>query len=205
LSWIKLDDKFWRNPKQLRMSDEAHRVYVNVLSYCGDVPEPTGFMLTEEARGLVRSMGKTHRVIDELLSLNAWESVPDGYLIHDFADYVAPKSTERVRRHRELRRAGVDPETQVKRFSNSSETQMERVGNVSGALQERFSNVSSHARAHPVPEPVPEPGPDTGISSYNQTAPNPPSSGWCPYCHTSSGYHELGCTRPTKTGVSNAL
>jgi hypothetical protein len=37
MSWVKLDDGFHRNQKQLRMSDAAFRLYVCALSYCHDV------------------------------------------------------------------------------------------------------------------------------------------------------------------------
>jgi hypothetical protein len=104
MTWVKLDDKFHRNEKQLRMSDAAHRVYVNALSYCGDTPQPTGFLSEKEARNFVRGMGKSLRTIEELVGLNAWERVAGGYLIHDFEKYLPKTSTERVQRFRNERR-----------------------------------------------------------------------------------------------------
>jgi hypothetical protein len=104
MTWVKLDDKFHRNEKQLRMSDAAHRVYVNALSYCGDTPQPTGFLAEREARNFMRGMGKSLRTIEELVGLNAWERVAGGYLIHDFEKYLPKTSTERVQRFRNERR-----------------------------------------------------------------------------------------------------
>jgi hypothetical protein len=104
MTWVKLDDKFHRNEKQLRMSDAAFRVYVCSLSYCGDTPQPTGFLSEKEARNLVRGMGKFHRTIEELVELRAWERVKDGYLIHHFEEYLPKTSTERVKRFRNERR-----------------------------------------------------------------------------------------------------
>lgn len=106
MSWVKLDDSFHRNDKQLQMSDGAFRVYVCAMSWCAQATEPTGYLTTAQARALVASLGKKPAVIAELVKLNAWEEAEGGYLIHDYEKYLEKGSVERVRRFRERMRAG---------------------------------------------------------------------------------------------------
>lgn len=151
MTWVKLDDKFHRNPKITAMSDAAHRIYVDALSYAGDTADPTGFLGSKEAVNLVRSRGKHVSVIAELLKLSAWEEVPGGYLIHDFEKYLPQKSTERVRAWRDRKRqeaAATQP------LRNSGETVSPAPA---ATVAKQLQNRSPHARAHPdpVPDPVP--------------------------------------------------
>jgi len=161
MTWIKLDDKFHRNAKVLAMSDAAHRVYVDALSYCGDVEEPNGYLSEEQARSFLKSRGKPTKVISELVELNAWEAVQGGYLIHDFEKYLPKTSTARVQAWREKKRREAVTETPLQHTRNVSETRR---------------NSSTHARArattglettstsggNPIPNPFPNPEPDHG-------------------------------------------
>jgi hypothetical protein len=108
MPWCRLDESFYRNDKQLRMSDAAFRVYVCALSYCAHTRDPNGYLSEEQAKSLIRSLRKRPVVIEELVKLNAWERTAEGYLIHDFELYLPRSSVERVRRWREdKRRAGL--------------------------------------------------------------------------------------------------
>jgi hypothetical protein len=108
MPWCRLDESFYRNDKQLRMSDAAFRVYVCALSYCAHTRDPNGYLSEEQAKSLIRSLRKRPAVIEELVKLNAWEQTAEGYLIHDFELYLPKSSVERVRRWREgKRRAGL--------------------------------------------------------------------------------------------------
>lgn len=115
MSWARLDDGFHRNPKQLRMTDAAFRLYVCALSYCAEPREPTGYISAEQADALRRALRKWPRVITELLELNAWEPADGGYLIHDYDEYVERGSRDRVRKHRALKRHGNVTETSLAR------------------------------------------------------------------------------------------
>jgi hypothetical protein len=146
VSWVKLDDSFHRNDKQLQMSDAAFRVYVCAMSYCAQIPEPTGHLTTAQARALAAGLGKRPAVIAELVRLNAWEVVEDGYLIHDYEEYLERGSRDRVRAFRARKRAG----------------------NVTGNGPETAGDVTVTPLArdgYPVPEPVPVPG-TTGLRPY---------------------------------------
>lgn len=164
MTWVKWDDKAHRNPKLLAMSDAAHRIYTDALSYCGDTPDPTGFLGIQEALTFVRGRGKPASVIAELVQLNAWEKVADGYLVHDFEVYLPKKSTDRVRAFRERKRAQAEQNgTGPQRPSNGHET-------VSIPLRETGGNSSPHARAHP--DPVPDPVPVTPKAPSKSPSPS---------------------------------
>ncbi len=105
MTWMRLDDQFHRNPKALKMSDAAHRIYVDTLSYCSDTKVLTGFLSGPEAEAFVRGRRKPLTVIRELVQLGAWEAGADGYLIHDFEDYVPPRSKQSVLDWRATKRA----------------------------------------------------------------------------------------------------
>lgn len=137
MTWIKQDDKLYRNPKARESSDAAFKVWVLSWSYCGDMPDPTGFMTTAEAEGFVRSLKKPISIFRELVDRHMWDEVEGGYMVHEFEQGLPKLSTPRVQKFRELKR---------KR-------------NVSVTGGETFQNVSPPARAVPEPEPVPEPVP----------------------------------------------
>lgn len=132
------------------MSDAAFRVFTCALSYCAQVPEPTGHMTKAQVRALVSSLGKRQTVIAELVRLNAWEAVYDGYLIHDYDEYLERGSRDRVRAFRERKRAG-------NVTGNGPVTAPDVTGNESVT-----ESNASHVRApdgYPVPEPIPVPVP----------------------------------------------
>lgn len=154
LPWQRLDDAFYRNPKQLRLSDGAFRLYVCSLSYCADAKEPTGYMTAEQALGLARSLKKNSKTIQELLENFFWETTSGGYLIHDFEEYVEKGSRDRVRAWRDRKRAEAQANRNV-------------TGNQSATLPR------GRARA---PVPVPEPVPVVGDEVTSPSEPtNPPA------------------------------
>lgn len=137
--WIKLDDKFWRNPKMRRLSHAARGVFCDCLSYCGDVAadQLTGFLSRQES--LDRATGNK-RLVDEMVEVGCLEIVNGGYLIHDFPDYLPKTSRERTQRWRENKR-------------------LERHGDVTEASQPRHGDSESSRARDGKPEPEPEPEP----------------------------------------------
>jgi hypothetical protein len=98
MSWVKLDDGFYDNPKILRVGLAAAGLYAAALSYAarkltdGFLPEAAVFMLTsgEEDGGLLLST--------YLVEQGLWTVVPGGYQIHDFLDYNPPAAKIRAER-----------------------------------------------------------------------------------------------------------
>lgn len=146
MSWVKLDDGFHRNDKQMRMSHVAFRLYVCALSYCAQEREPTGYLTEQQATGLRRSYGIALKAIEELIQLNAWEPVNGGYLIHDYDEYVERGSRDRTRQWRERKRHG--------------DVTVTKAGDVTPASLARDG--------YPVPKPVPvDKTPDTKSGRYS--------------------------------------
>ena len=135
MTWVRLDDKFWRNPKMRKLSHAARGVFADMLSFCGDTAEPTGFLTYRQACDL--ATGSKH-LVAALAENGNLEDVNGGYLIHDFEHYLPKTSTERVRAWREKKRSE----------------------DVSETFQKRSRNVSPLARARRVPDPVPDPEPE---------------------------------------------
>ena len=143
MTWVRLDDKFHRNPKALQMSDAAHRIYVDAMSYCSDCEHPIGFLSQPEAVAFVRGRGKPMSVVAELVRLGAWEQGPDGYLIHDYEKYVPPRNQAAVVEWRTNKRAEWD-----------------LIGNQSASNRQSIDSEVALTPGYPVP--VPEPVPVTG-------------------------------------------
>jgi hypothetical protein len=136
MTWVKLDDHFDENDKQLRASDAAVRVWVCSMAWCARQKEPVGFMTKAQATMFVRGLGKKAAVIGELLDLNAWEEVGDGYLVHDFDVYLPKSSTARVRAWRAAKRAGQTPDPEP--------TDPNSRGALSNADVTRYNGVAQH-------------------------------------------------------------
>ena len=81
MPWVKLDDRFWGNPKVLIIGNEAAGAYARMLSFCGDhltdgrVPEETArFIAKPKTLGVLEEYGFIHR--------NG-----TGYLIPDYLEF----------------------------------------------------------------------------------------------------------------------
>ena len=135
MTWVRLDDKFHRNPKALKMSDSAHRIYVDALSYCADSKDLHGYLSFGEAEAFVRSRNKALKVLDELVDLGAWERLYDGYLIHDWTEYLPPRAKQRV----------IDWQSEKKAESIAFQS----------SIKGRLNADSPRVYPVPVPDPVP--------------------------------------------------
>jgi hypothetical protein len=124
------------------MSDAAHRIYVDALSYCSECKTLTGFLSNPETEAFVRGRKKSMAVVAELVSLGAWEQGPDGYLIHDFEHYVPPRSQPAIIEWRSNKRA-----------------EWNLIGNQSASNPDSISDYMPIVPGQPVarsPEPVPD-------------------------------------------------
>ena len=99
-------------------------------------------MSDQEARAFVKGRGKAPKVLAELVRLDAFERVHDGYLIHDFEKYLAVGSRDRMRKLRDLKRS------ETAQFSDTNVTSQ-------AGHDPRHRDVTSRAQV-PVPVPVPD-------------------------------------------------
>lgn len=97
MTWVKLDDGFWANPKIDSTSLPAVGVYARSLSYCGN--HLTDGRITESA-ALYMAKGKK-ALITELVSMGLWHKNGAGYVIPDFCEFNPTKEeTEKIRQAR---------------------------------------------------------------------------------------------------------
>lgn len=95
MSWFKLDDRFFDNPKIAALSDPAQLAYIKGGTYCAR--ELTdGFIPFRKAREFA-----SPKVIKELVP-GLWEPRDDGFRVHDYLKYNPTK--EQVLSEREAAR-----------------------------------------------------------------------------------------------------
>ena len=102
MTWTKLDDGFWSNPKVERAGNEAVGAFSRALSYCG-MHETDGVISPDAARYIapmkVWKRLETQGLVEELNGT--------GYLIPDYLDFNPSKAKldEKRRKDRERKAA----------------------------------------------------------------------------------------------------
>lgn len=180
MMWVRLDDRFHTNAKQLEMSDAAFRLYVCGLTYAG-AQDQTGFISASRAAALLRIIRKGRKQIDELVRLRAWEPTNGGWQIHDFAEYAGPLSgAERTRRWRQRRGERDDAESQMR---DDAESRRDEASSQPGDASRARAARPGPARpvpSRPVTPPYPPDGGDEGVeknSNPRERGTNPRSTG----------------------------
>lgn len=122
MSWVKLDDRFFDNPKIAALSDQAKLAYLEGLTYCAR--ELTdGFIPANKAKAYA---GKA-KVLTELTP-HLWEPATGGYRAHDYLEYNPTReqvlherdaAKRRMNAFRSGRTTGVGTEPPVKPVSPS--------------------------------------------------------------------------------------
>ena len=100
MSWAKLDDKFWSNPKVEAIGNEAAGAYARMLSYCGD--QLTDGRLTA---GAARYIAKP-KTIDKLAEFGFIVARGDDWFIPTYLDYNRSKAQVLAKREADKRRKG---------------------------------------------------------------------------------------------------
>lgn len=107
LNWIRLDVNLLHNRKiltllSLNQGERALLLFIFSLCYCGE--QSTGGAVP----GIVLpSIRGTDRLADLLVSVGLWEETPEGWQVHDYADYqpVTMAAMQRSERARNAARA----------------------------------------------------------------------------------------------------
>lgn len=98
MSWTKLDDKFWSNPKVEAIGNEAAGAYARMLSYCGD--QLTDGKLTGPA---ARYIAKP-KTIDRLAEYGFIKPYGEGWVIPDYLEYNRSKAQVEAKREADKKR-----------------------------------------------------------------------------------------------------
>lgn len=155
MSWFRVDDGFWSNPKTRRLPPGAVALWVRAGSYCCQ-HLTDGFV---DEHDLPMLQGKPADV-DALVEQGIWRPVEGGWTFHDWHDYQETKETilarreayrTRQRRFREKRGSGDDLTTNDESESHSSYTHPIPSGDT------RDSRVTSRVTQRVTPTPIPPP------------------------------------------------
>jgi hypothetical protein len=95
VTWTKLDDGFWSNPKVEDVGNEAAGAYVRMLSYCGQ-HLTDGHVKHSAARYVT-----TSRILKRLVEFGFIEPTGEGWVVPDYLEFN--KSREEVEATRRAR------------------------------------------------------------------------------------------------------
>lgn len=185
MGWARIDDGFDDHPKVLELLEEeqgaaAVGLWVLCLTYAHRTTRKPGKTPGAIPPALPRRyLGPTGRELALLLvKVGLWDEAADGWLIHDFGDYLPSEETRAARaeagRRGAAKRWGANAEANGKQPDDNP---MASDSNLPSASHDVDSNAEasdgSRAPAHrdpvPVPVPVPEELPKTSSSAGAET------------------------------------
>jgi hypothetical protein len=138
MSWTKLDDRFWSNPKVVAAENEAVGVYARMLSYCG------GHLTDGHVPGQIARFLGSPKALRRLVETKLIAERGDDFEVVGYLE-CNPSAAEAEELRRRKREAG-------------------RVGGLASGRSRREASAEADAssageprtRTRPVPRPVPE-------------------------------------------------
>ena len=100
--WVRLDDRFWMNPKMEQAGWAARGLHAAAMSYCGDILSDGHLTARDIAR--MTAGEECGHLIDILVEIGAWHVTDDGWAINDFLEFN-PTRDEVVEEKAKKRRA----------------------------------------------------------------------------------------------------
>ena len=98
MTWTRLDDGFWSNPKVLAAGNEAAGAYARALSYCG-CHETDGKIPTDVAKFIAKP-----KVLQTLIDAGLVELNGAGYVIPDYLTFNPSHESLEAKREADRRR-----------------------------------------------------------------------------------------------------
>lgn len=92
MTWAKLDDGFWVNPKVVTAGNAAAGAFARMLSYCGN-QDTDGHIPTDIARFI-----GTPKQLRELSEAGLIEQTPNGWLIPDYLEFNPSRAEVEAKR-----------------------------------------------------------------------------------------------------------
>lgn len=141
MAWVKIDDRFFLNPKVMQAGLEARALFISGLCFCaGELTD--GFIATPAIRKLavLADVEDIDGSSARLLNLGLWEAADGGVQVHDYLEYQP--SRERVLATREARAEA------------GSRGGKQKASNLLAQGQDAATN-NDVAKSCPVPIPVP--------------------------------------------------
>ena len=145
MSWVKLDDQFFSNPKVLLAGRDARDLYLAGLTFCaaqltdGFIPDNALRMLAAQA-----DVDDPASLAGRLVAVDLWERVEDGYQIHDWLKYNPPASEQKRKR-----------DLNAERQARFRETHAEELRQQRNARRNALRNAGSNGGVTRAPSPYP--------------------------------------------------
>jgi len=128
VTWIKLDVSFARHRKVKQLSDGAFRLHVTSKCHAGEFLTD-GFIHFDEISDLTRHK-KTENLVNELLDAGLWETVSDGYQIHDYLEHQESKAQVEARRAADRERKRGAKKKDSKQIPDGIQTESKQIPDV---------------------------------------------------------------------------
>lgn len=168
MTWTKLDDNIYDNPKMVKAGEDAADLYVRALVYCNK--HLTDGRIEAEVLGAITRKRNSAKLAADLVRVGAWETHPEGgWMVHDFHDHN-PTAEEVMAKRAELSakrseagklggmRSGERRSNEAKLKQAASVVSKQTASNGEANEVEATKQTSSNRRT-PVPSrPVPEEG-----------------------------------------------
>jgi len=132
VTWVRLDEGFATHPKVFGLSDQAFRVHVQALCYCGQ----------HLTNGFVPAGLAPVAVTKELVAHGLWSPMKDGFEVHDYLAYNP--SREQVLSTRDSKRIAGAIGAASRYLSNGDSTSDSRT--VAGGSYKGLGNVGLDLR-----------------------------------------------------------
>ena len=146
MSWVKIDDGAPEHRKLLEVGAAAAWLWVCGLAYCNRQKARDGFIPDAKVATLY-PMTSPRREAARLVCAGLWESVPGGFVVHDYHDFqpTTDDMTERRRKRSEAGRMGG-----LASGESRKQTKQTRSKHEAPAKQ----TVEANANPEPDPDPV---------------------------------------------------
>lgn len=178
MTWARIDDTFWCNPKVVRLPDYAYRLYVQGLSWAAG--QKTNGFIPDALLGSLSPLRSRYRAANALVSALLWERVDGanaGFQIHDWGVYNLPSEevekrkkahAERVAAWRSRKRKAPGDASQAESGDASRDAYATRTSRGRGPSHTPSPNGDGMGKTTP---PAPQEG---AASSSQRTTPKPP-------------------------------
>lgn len=144
--WVKIDDRFFHNPKIRRAGKDGRELYLAGLTYVnGELTD--GFIHRDDVAYIAgwAEVNAIPETVAQLVALRLWESVENGFLIHDYHEYNPSRAEVLATRQARAEAGSIGGR-------NSGESKRQ-------AKAEANPEATASPNANPVPGPVPVPEP----------------------------------------------
>ncbi len=174
MTWVKLDDQFFANPKVLELSKDAKLLYLAGLTHCA--AQLTDGHISPGAIRLITALVDVPRdCAAELLDAGLWLAADDGYEINDFLEYNMSATQVKAKRKANAERQARYRDRQSQRDDEDTHSVSNAVTNehVTPSVTNPQSQSPSHSQKDPKPKNKSAPKP-----ARARTRPRPRNPIW---------------------------